>query len=192
MKVTTDSPVASLTRSALGKSLSLSKALELLESMDAPSAVKGAPQGLVRLGSIGYEKHREVDAFAQLIAAAGIERLIDVRELPISRRKGFAKTALSNALEDHGVEYIHLRSMGNPKEFRDLYKSGRVYAGRLGFEKLLLRDRLDELALLAEMIREKPAALMCVEDEEDVCHRRVILDALESEVGLKLEVIQIS
>lgn len=192
MTVTTDSPVASLTQSALGRSLSLSEALELLESMDAPSAPLGGGEDPIRLGSIGYEKHREVDAFARLISAAGIERLVDVRELPISRRKGFAKTALSSALEDHGVEYVHLRSMGNPKEFRDLYKSGRVEAGRSGFEKLLLGDRLDDLALLAEMIREKPAALMCVEDEEDTCHRRVILDALESEVGLNLEVVQIS
>ena len=49
-----------------------------------------------------------------MLADAGVERLIDVRELPISRRRGFAKTALGEALAAEGVEYLHMRSLGNP------------------------------------------------------------------------------
>jgi len=117
--------------------------------------------------------------------------LIDVRELPISRRRGFAKTALAAALAEQGIEYLHLRGMGNPKEFRDLYKSGRVAEGRAGYEQLLAEDRADDLRELAETIHEKRSALMCVEHDEAVCHRQVIFAALRDQVGLELRIDRI-
>ena len=120
-----------------------------------------------------------------------MERLIDVRELPISRRKGFAKTALPSALADHGVEYLHLRSLGNPKEFRDMYKSGRQAEGEAAFRELLLAERTDALFELASLVQEKRSALMCWEHDQQVCHRNVILEALESEADLTLDVIHI-
>jgi uncharacterized protein (DUF488 family) len=53
------------------------------------------------------------------LKVAKITRLIDVRELPISRRKGFAKTALSTALAVAGIEYVHLKGPGDPKDGRE-------------------------------------------------------------------------
>lgn len=145
----------------------------------------------VRLGSIGYEKHKDVDRFAAHVAQSGMERLIDVRELPISRRRGFAKTALSKALADHGVEYVHLRSLGNPKRFRDLYKSGRAAEGEAAFRRILLTERMEALFELASLVQEKRSTLMCWEDNEQLCHRRVILEALQSETDLQLDVLHI-
>ncbi len=117
--------------------------------------------------------------------------MVDVRELPISRRRGFAKSALAAALAEEAIEYVHLRSMGNPKEFRDLYKSGKVAEGRAGYEQLLAHERTEELRELAATIQEKRSALMCVEAEEDVCHRQVIFEALRDQVGLDLDIAQI-
>jgi uncharacterized protein (DUF488 family) len=168
-------------------------ALELVESISIEHDESPPRDGGVSiwLGSVGYERYRSVDDFARLLARAEVERLIDVRELPISRRRGFAKTALAEALGEQGVEYLHLRGMGNPKEFRDLYKSGRVAEGRAGYEKLLTRDRVDDLRELAETIHEKRSALMCVEHDEAVCHRQVILAALQGQLGLDLEIAQL-
>lgn len=143
------------------------------------------------IGSVGYERYRLVEDFARLLSQAGVERLIDVRELPISRRRGFAKTALAEALAEQGVEYMHLRGMGNPKKFRDLYKMGHVDEGRAGYEQLLVKERVDDLRELAETIHEKRSALMCVEHDEAVCHRQVILGALQSQMGLNLEIARI-
>lgn len=144
------------------------------------------------VGSVGYEHYRSVEDFARLLANSGVERLVDVRELPISRRRGFAKSALAAALAEEEVEYIHLRSMGNPKEFRDLYKSGKVAEGRAGYEQLLAHERTDELRELAATVQEKRSALMCVEAEEDVCHRQVIFEALRDRLGLDLDIAQIA
>lgn len=168
--------------------------LELVESISidrpsAPSTGNGAISTWV--GSVGYERYRSVEDFACLLSRRGVERLIDVRELPISRRRGFAKTALAAALAEQGIEYLHLRGMGNPKEFRDLYKSGRVAEGRAGYEQLLAEDRADDLRELAETIHEKRSALMCVEHDEAVCHRQVIFAALRDQVGLELRIDRI-
>ncbi len=180
---------------ALGQRLSLAEAFGLVESItyepsDEMGEAPGSPS--VWVGSVGYEKHRSVEAFARLVAQAGVELLIDVRELPISRRRGFAKSALREALAEQSVEYLHIRSMGNPKEFRDLYKSGRVAEGRAGFEELLTSERMEDLRGLAGLIREKPCAVMCVEDDESICHRQVILHALRDELGLDLDVAHIA
>jgi uncharacterized protein (DUF488 family) len=128
----------------------------------------------------------------ELVEAVELDHvLVDVRELPISRKRGFAKTALSEALERVGVEYLHLKSLGNPKEFRDLYKSGDVEGGRSKYERFLLAERLEALASLDALLHEKRSALMCVETDQSVCHRDVILDALRSRRNLDLKVAQL-
>lgn len=157
----------------------------------AVSGDQSVAPGTVTVGSIGYELHKDADRFAALVAGAGFKYLIDVRELPNSRRRGFAKTALSNALAEQSVEYRHLRSLGNPKELRDLYKSGRVAEGEAAYRELLLTERREALLELASLLREKRSALMCLEDDEQSCHRRIILEALESEVGMELEVVRL-
>jgi len=50
------------------------------------------------LATISYEGADQVDFIASLHAAA-ITRLIDVREIPISRRRGFSRSALATALD---------------------------------------------------------------------------------------------
>lgn len=170
-------------------------ALELVETIPFDSSELSAPEapsGSLWIGSIGYENYRSVEDFARLLADSGVEQLVDVRELPISRRRGFAKSALAAALAEQSVAYIHLRSMGNPKEFRDLYKSGKVAEGRAGYEYLLAHERIDELRELATTIQEKRSALMCVEAEEDVCHRQVIFEALRDQLGLDLDIARIA
>ncbi|MBA3393051.1 MAG: DUF488 domain-containing protein [Deltaproteobacteria bacterium] len=49
-----------------------------------------------------------------MLSAHRIDRVIDVRDLPLSRRRGFSKTPLATALTAHGIEYVHLRQAGNP------------------------------------------------------------------------------
>jgi uncharacterized protein (DUF488 family) len=167
--------------------------VDVVEAVD----IHGAPTAGVRsdevwVASVGYEGHRDVDAFVTMIASAGVEQLLDVRELPISRKRGFAKTALSEALEQVGVEYRHLKSLGNPKEFRDLYKSGNVAGGRSQYQQFLLEQRFEALSNLEELLHEKRSALMCVETEQEICHRDVIFDALESQRGLDLAITKLA
>jgi uncharacterized protein (DUF488 family) len=184
--------VAELTTALFGEALSIDEVLARLELIDisAPRSVN-ATTGLW-LGSVGYEMHKDHIAFACHIRAAGVERLIDVRELPISRRRGYAKSALGQAMADVGVEYIHIKALGNPKRFRNLYKTGNVKEGRRRYEEHLLGEEREALERLVPMLQEKRCALMCVEHDPGTCHRTVILDVLRSELGLELDVAEIS
>jgi uncharacterized protein (DUF488 family) len=147
---------------------------------------------MIWVGSVGYERYKRNADFARRLAAAGVERLIDVRELPISRRRGFAKTALAEAMAAVGIDYVHLKALGNPKPFRDLYKSGRAAEGRTKYEHHLRTERRDALVGLVPLLREKRSALMCLEHDPATCHRTVIIELLGDELGLDLEVAEIA
>lgn len=183
--------VAELTRAVFGEELSIDQVLTRLELVELPVSGSETATTDLWVGSVGYELHRDYLAFARHVQAAGVERLIDVRELPISRRRGYAKTALGQAMADVGVEYVHIRALGNPKPYRDLYKSGRVEEGRRCYEKHLLSEQRGALEGLVPLLREKRSALMCVEHDAATCHRTVIVEALRSEFGLKLDVAEI-
>lgn len=187
----TATPVAELTRAVLGSEMSLSQAMAFLQSdwwEEATAADDQQPEiDDVWAGSIGYEDYREVDDFVAALHDSGIQLVVDVRELPISRRRGYAKTALGEALASQGIEYLHLRSLGNPKEIRTLWKSGAVEAGRTLYRDHLLTSERTALEELPELLRAKRCALMCFEHDEDVCHRQVIFECLRDEIGLRLE-----
>ena len=195
MAIATTTPdrrsVAELTTAVFGEALSIDEALARAELVNV--SVSRNPQATKDLwvGSIGYELHKDHLAFARHVQAAGVERLIDVRELPISRRRGYAKSALGQAMVDAGVEYLHIKALGNPKPFRDLYKSGNVAEGQRCYEEHLLGEQRGALEALVPLLREKRCALMCVEHDPATCHRTVILDALRDELGLSLDVAEI-
>lgn len=191
--------LADLTRSFFGEALNLDQVFErvgrvtLAELNVLASEVADSQPAVETLwvGSVGYERHRHASEFASLLRLARVERLIDVRELPISRRRGYAKTALAEALAVEGVEYVHMRALGNPKPFRDMYKAGRVREGRAAYERHLLGERVDALRELVPLLEERRSALMCVEHDAAICHRAVIFDALRDELGLQLDVIEV-
>ncbi len=144
------------------------------------------------LASVGYAAFTLNTDLAARLRAAGVERLIDVRALASSRRRGFAKTALSAALAAQGIEYVHMRALGNPKAGRELYRCGRVAEGRALFERHLLGEQRVALSELGHLIAERHCALMCVEADPALCHRTAVIDALRSELGLMLDVTEIA
>jgi uncharacterized protein (DUF488 family) len=126
----------------------------------------------------GYEQHATAESLAKALKHAGIERLVDVRQLPLSRRRGFSKTALAECLAKKQIEYVHVRELGNPKPYRDLYRSGRVNEGKRAYRKHLRGGSQNALADLADALRETTTCLLCVEHSHEVCHRSVIVEAL--------------
>lgn len=129
--------------------------------------VTRAPVGLV-----GYEGHT-LESFLELLVGAGIQRVIDVRALPLSRRRGFSKTPLSRALAERGIEYVHVRTAGNP--FRDrkepVERRLALYAAHLAGHPAVLAD-------VEAAVGESKAALLCVEADPRHCHRSLIAGQL--------------
>ena len=58
------------------------------------------------LFTLGYEG-LTIEAFITRLQAAQVKTVVDVRELPLSRKKGFSKSAFCAALSAHGMAYLH-------------------------------------------------------------------------------------
>src|SRR5688500_8211615 len=90
----------------------------------------------MKIFTIGYEGTTQPELIAAL-QASGVERLIDVRAVPLSRKPGFSKNILANGLAEAGIEYVHLKALGTPPEGREAARKNRhaelerIYAGQL-------------------------------------------------------------
>lgn len=137
--------------------------------------------------TIGYERRQASELVADL-AAAGIDALVDVRELPLSRRVGFSKTALRTAVEHAGIDYIHERAVGNPKPLRDAWKAGDVATGSAGYVAHLNNGSRPSVDALADRVAQGAVCLLCVEHDPSDCHRSLLVDALRERLdGLRVK-----
>ena len=131
----------------------------------------------MKIFTIGYEQTTMADFLAAL-KGAGVEQVIDVRALPLSRRPGFSKNILASSLADAGIGYVHLKNLGTPKPGRDAAKKGDVATLEAVYETQLgLPEAQAEAAKMRALAAEKPSALLCYERDPSHCHRTLLLEA---------------
>jgi uncharacterized protein (DUF488 family) len=132
------------------------------------------------LFTIGHSTH-SLEDFLALLRTHGIERLVDVRIAPGSRRfPHFAGDRLARALPADGVEYVHARALGGRR--RPLPGSPNTGWRTAAFRGYADHMRTEEfegaLRELEGLARERRTAIMCAEALWWRCHRRLIADAL--------------
>ncbi len=128
--------------------------------------------------TIGYERATPASLLAAL-RGAGVRTLVDVRALANSRKPGFAKGALSAALEEAGIGYLHLRALGTPAEGRQAVRSGRPEVMRRIFAAHLAGTEAQAaLANLSDLARRQRVCLLCLEDDPRQCHRTLVAEAV--------------
>jgi uncharacterized protein (DUF488 family) len=130
--------------------------------------------------TIGYERLLPAELVAEL-QTAGVERLIDVRHRPQSRRPGMSKTRLGELLAGHGIAYESRKELGTPPDIRWLFKHGRRAEGAPAFREHVERSAahaLDDLA--AELDHGPRTALLCLEADPATCHRRILTEQLRA------------
>lgn len=129
--------------------------------------------------TIGYES-RDIDGFIARLKSNGVQQVIDVREKPMSRKKGFSKFALREKLRNADIEYVHLPKLGSPSEIRHEYKEGGSES--LFFERYsaYLETVHEQIDFVNEHASYLPSALMCFELSHVHCHRKVIAKKLEN------------
>ena len=124
---------------------------------------------------------RSQDQLLEILRAAGIGAVADVRSFPSSRRHPqFNRGALEQWLPEAGIDYLHFGELGGrrnpvPGSPNDGWRERgfRGYADHMAsseFEAGI--ERLEQLA------RTKPTAVMCAEALWWRCHRRLIADVL--------------
>ncbi|WP_051096278.1 DUF488 family protein [Streptomyces sulphureus] len=159
----------------------IAEALEV--SLDELFQETKAPPGL---WSAGYEG-RDIDSFVSSLLDSHIDVVADVRLTPISRKKGFSKTRLDHALAEAGIEYTHLRSLGNPKDNRAPFWDGRLDVGRARFRGVLQAEKAQsDLGHLAQRARRSRVAVLCFEKDESRCHRQVVLEAVRRQAAVSV------
>jgi uncharacterized protein (DUF488 family) len=135
------------------------------------------------LFTIGYEG-RALDELIAMLVTQRVDRVIDVRELPLSRRRGFSKTPLGTALAAAGIDYVHLRAAGNP------YRRDKANIPRdelLAKYAILLAHAGDMIKTVADTARGRRAALLCYEADPAQCHRSLLAPRVAARLRCPVE-----
>jgi uncharacterized protein (DUF488 family) len=137
------------------------------------------------LATIGYER-AELDDFIATLEACDIEVLVDIRDRAQSRRPGFSKATLASALAGAGIEYLHFRELGDPKEGREAARKGDYEAFRQIYSTVMASDAAKKaLTDIRNLAEDRNICLMCFERDQVYCHRKIVAEHLESLMALK-------
>ena len=152
--------------------------------------VRGSGDGSMAftVATIGYEQATQ-DALLEVLKAAGVQLLVDVRAVAASRRPGFAKRQLAAGAEAAGMGYLHLRGLGTPAEGRLAARSGQPERMRAIFADHLAtgtaQAELEELARIVESGQR--VCLLCLERDPLHCHRSIVADELQRRLDVEVQ-----
>lgn len=157
----------------------LERETSLKRRKEGPRTYWFLPDEGVTVYTIGYES-KTPEVFIGILKRHGIQQLIDVRQLALSRKNGFAKGALSKMLKDNGILYKHFPALGSPREIRHkLWKEGDYALFFKEYSDALDRDESQEyLTDLEGLAHVRRTAIMCFEKAVEVCHRKIIKERL--------------
>lgn len=137
------------------------------------------------LATIGYERSSLADFVATLVHSE-IDIVVDIRDRAQSRMRGFSKSALSDALKDAGIGYVHFRQLGDPKDGRDAARQGRYDLFREIFREVMsTASAKDALSKVQELALKNKICLMCYERDHNQCHRKIVSDHIERMLSCK-------
>jgi uncharacterized protein (DUF488 family) len=138
------------------------------------------------LATIGYEGS-VIDDFVATLQLAQVEIVLDVRDVPISRKRGFSKSALEAALAAGGLGYVHLKGLGDPKPGRVAAREGRFSEFRKIFgDHLQSTAARTDLRYAIELTKTRAVCLVCFERDHKNCHRCMIAEEMSKQAGFRI------
>jgi uncharacterized protein (DUF488 family) len=143
------------------------------------------------LFTVGYAG-QDLDSLLATLRQHGVEVVIDVRRNPISRKKGFSRSALSAFLLASKLEYLHERELGVPSDLRKRLRDGEQdLSSYLGDFQVYLNAHGDAVDRLYRLATGRRCCLLCVEQRSEECHRAVVAEAVASRNGRELRIIHL-
>lgn len=138
------------------------------------------------LYTLGYQGV-DLNTFVRKLKAAGVGVVADVRETPWSHKPGFCKNILSSELAKAGIDYIHVKSAGNPKENRrtapDLTECLRRYRQYLATNPAGVADLVRVVRTAA--LQNRTVCLTCFEKDVKDCHRSILVSAMRRRLRIQ-------
>jgi uncharacterized protein (DUF488 family) len=126
----------------------------------------------------GYEG-LGIDAFIERLLEAQIDKVLDVREYPLSRKKGFSKKAFAQYLAEAGIAYEHCPPLGCPKPIRNRYKEDGDWPVYARDFRLYIRTQSDVLKGVVSSAAKQRVCMVCYEADSSFCHRSLIAEAAQ-------------
>jgi uncharacterized protein (DUF488 family) len=142
------------------------------------------------LYTVGYEGW-VIEEFISHLKLYKIGLIIDVREIPLSRKKGFSKFALKTKLKAENIDYIHLRSLGSPSNIRQKLKSDRDYDGFFRAYDKYLSQHHDAIVEAYSHVQDDLCCLMCFEKYPEKCHRTALALKIKEFAGNDINISHI-
>lgn len=130
--------------------------------------------------TVGHS-NRPLESFLEILKAHRIERVIDVRRFPGSRRwPHFSAERLSASLPASGIDYVGMPDLGGRRKANpdSPHTAWRVEAFRGYADFMDTPGFAASLARVQALAAEEQSALMCAEALPWRCHRSLIADAL--------------
>jgi uncharacterized protein (DUF488 family) len=138
--------------------------------------------------TIGYEG-LDQRVFLALLRHHNVSVVADVRHLPLSRKKGFSKTALNNTLKENKIEYLNFPELGTSKEMRNFLKTTGNYTSFFSEYKKEIQEKDDSVGAINEMVQSgEQVALLCFERDAQKCHRKILADVIKLKDGNGLKI----
>ena len=128
------------------------------------------------LFTLGYEG-LTMAGFTALLQHAGVKTVFDVRDMPLSHKRGFSKNGMAAALGRAGIGYRHWKMLGAPKEIRARYRADHDWEAYAAAFRRHLATRPGAVTELAEAARAETACLICFEADAGRCHRSIVAEA---------------
>jgi uncharacterized protein (DUF488 family) len=136
---------------------------------------------MATLFTIGHST-RSFDELVEALRAHGIERLVDIRSFPMSRRlPHFNRDNLESELPKAGIDYVWMPALGGRRrKIRDdsPHTALRSESFRNYADYMLTPEFQQAAADLVRMAEEKRTAYMCAERVYFRCHRMMVSDYL--------------
>jgi Uncharacterized conserved protein len=137
----------------------------------------------VNVFTIGFTK-KSAESFFTLVRDSGARRLIDVRLNNVSQLAGFAKRDdLRYFLREiPRIDYVEVADLAPTQDMLDRYRKQKGSWATYEREFLaLMRDRQIEVKLDRDLLAD--AVLLCSEETAERCHRRLVVEYLQSHWG---------
>jgi uncharacterized protein (DUF488 family) len=131
---------------------------------------------------------REWDETVEILRSYSIERLIDIRTLPGSKRTPqFNLEHMKVAFPKAGIDYVHMKELGGLRKPRkDSINLGWRNDSFRGYADYMQTPEFDSAVLrLEQFIRGKTSVFACTEAVFWRCHRQLVADVLVSR-GLRV------
>lgn len=143
-----------------------------------------------KLYTLGYEG-LDIGDFLGRLRNNGVNCLIDVREIPLSRKKGFSKRTLAEKLAGADINYVHFKQLGSPKRVRDELKNTRDYPTFFSRMDAYLATQQQAIERAYQLILSRTCCLICFERNAEQCHRKLVAQKIKERDGNGLKITHI-